>query len=148
MQSKLLLHCLSFSALHVLSSPLHLCSLKATGPADSSTLDCSAHTEGGEPAADEAEETDSAQSRRGLFWMPPADNEPGVRDMLHLDDELAGLIEAADMPADQHGAHVRKPEPTSSVQGEGSVEQRKPFAVLTVPLLCQLWLFVIRLTLW
>ena len=38
--------------------------------------------------------------------------------MLHLDDELAGLIEAADMPADQHGTHTTKPEPASQVAGE------------------------------
>ena len=38
--------------------------------------------------------------------------------MLHLDDELAGLVEAADMPADQDGAHSTKPEPASLVPGE------------------------------
>ena len=111
------------------------------------TPDCSAHTEGGELAADEAEETDSAQSRRGLFWVPPADDEPGQCDTLHLDDELAGLIEAADTPADGHTAHVRKPEPTSLMQGEGSVEQSQKCAVVVMPLQCQLWLYVTRLTL-
>ena len=40
--------------------------------------------------------------------------------MLHLDDELAGLIEAADAPADQHGMHTKRPEAASSVPGESS----------------------------
>ena len=70
------------------------------------------------PSADEAEQSVSEQSWPGLFWMPPVDDEPGVRDMLHLDDELAGLIEAADMPADQHGVLSTKPEPASTVPGE------------------------------
>ena len=38
--------------------------------------------------------------------------------MLHLDDELAGLVEGADMPADQARAHSTKPEPASPVPGE------------------------------
>ena len=38
--------------------------------------------------------------------------------MLRLDDELAGLIEAADIPADQAGAHSTKPDPASSVAGK------------------------------
>ena len=42
-------------------------------------------------------------------------------DMLHLDDELAGLVEAADMAAAQAGAHPTKPEPASPVPGEVSV---------------------------
>ena len=70
------------------------------------------------PFADEAEQADSTQSWPGLFWMPPADDEPAERDMLHLDDELAGLMEAADMPADQAGPHSTKPEPVVSVPGE------------------------------
>ena len=41
--------------------------------------------------------------------------------MLHLDDELAGLIESADMPADQHAAHSTRPVPAASVPGEGSL---------------------------
>ena len=102
------------------------CSLEAIGyelTADFNT----AHSEGSEPkvlpSADETEQTDATQTWPGLFWLPPADDQPAERDMLHLDDELAGLIEAADMPADQHGAHTTKPEPTSSVPGEDSVEQ-------------------------
>ena len=50
--------------------------------------------------------------------MPPADDGPAERDMLHLDDELAGLVEAADMPADQHGTHAMKPGPPPSVPGK------------------------------
>ena len=58
------------------------------------------------------------QSWPGLFWLPPAGDEPAERNMLHLDDELAGLIEAADTPAEQAGAHSTKPEPIISVPGE------------------------------
>ena len=42
----------------------------------------------------------------------------GERDMLRLDDELAGLIEAADMPAAQVVAHLTKREAASPVPGE------------------------------
>ena len=91
-----------------------------------------------------AEETDSTQSWPGLFWVPPVDDEPGERDMLHLDDELAGLIEAADTPAGQAGAHSTKPEPALSVAGEDSVEPNQKFAVLTMPLQCQLWVYVTK----
>ena len=66
-----------------------------------------------------AEESDVEQSWPGLFWLPPAVDEPHERNMLHLDDELAGLIEAADTPADQHVAHSAKPEAASSVPGDG-----------------------------
>ena len=38
--------------------------------------------------------------------------------MLRLDDEVSGLIEAADTPADQAGAHSTKPEPISPVSGQ------------------------------
>ena len=38
--------------------------------------------------------------------------------MLCMDDELTNLIEAADMPADQAGAHPTKPEPASPLPGE------------------------------
>ena len=64
-------------------------------------------------SADEAEQSHAEQSWPGLFWLPPADEEAGERDMLHLDDELAGLVES-DMPAETHTA---KPEPASSVPG-------------------------------
>ena len=40
--------------------------------------------------------------------------------MLRLEDEMAGLIEAAEVPADSHGAHSTKPDPASSVTGEAS----------------------------
>ena len=38
--------------------------------------------------------------------------------MLHLDDELAGLLEAADMPADKGKMHTTKPQASSTVSGE------------------------------
>ena len=41
--------------------------------------------------------------------------------MLRLDDEMTGLIEAADTPAGQDGSHGSKSEPASSVPGEGQV---------------------------
>ena len=65
-----------------------------------------------------AEGSNSNQSWPGLFWLPPADDELCGRDMLHLDDELAGLIEAADPSADQHEAHTTKPEPPPTAPGE------------------------------
>ena len=50
--------------------------------------------------------------------------------MLHLDDELAGLVEAADMPADQARAHSTKPEPVSPMSGElPGVQSMSPAAV-------------------
>ena len=70
------------------------------------------------PFASAAEESDSQQSWPGLFWLPPVDDEPGERDMLHLDDELAGLVEAADTPADQHGAHTTVPGLPPPVPGQ------------------------------
>ena len=42
----------------------------------------------------------------------------GQSTMLCMEDELTGLIEAADMPANQAGAHPTKPEPASPVPGE------------------------------
>ena len=39
-------------------------------------------------------------------------------DMLRLDDEMAGLIEAADASAGQDETHSMKPVATSSVPGE------------------------------
>ena len=45
-------------------------------------------------------------------------SENAERVMLRLDDELAGLIEAADTPAGQDGAHPSKAEPASPVPGE------------------------------
>ena len=87
-------------------------------------LRCGASTEAEDvdilPCADEAEQTDvEQQSWPGLFWLPPADDGPNERKLLRLDDELAGLIEAADTPADQAGTHSTKPEPIISVPGEG-----------------------------
>ena len=46
--------------------------------------------------------------------------------MLHLDDELAGLIEAADMAAAQAGAHPTKAEPVAPVPGEVHAAFIKP----------------------
>lgn len=52
----------------------------------------------------------------GMTGLIPAENaESG---MLRLDDEVAGLIEAADMPADQAGANAPKPEPVPPMPGE------------------------------
>ena len=51
--------------------------------------------------------------------LAPSENTEHV--MLHLDDEIAGLIEAADMPVEQAGAHNTKPEPATLVPGKGSV---------------------------
>ena len=68
------------------------------------------------PSADEAEQSVSEQSWPGLFWLPPVDDKPSERAMLHLDDELAGLIEAADTPADQDRTHITKPEASSISQ--------------------------------
>ena len=82
------------------------------------------------PFADEAEQADVAQSWPGLFWLPPADDEPGRRAMLHLDDELAGLLEAADTPANQAGMHNTKPEPVVSVAGEVLAAHSKSAAVV------------------
>ena len=70
------------------------------------------------PAAEDDSEHIDFQSWPGLFWLPPADDKPSEHDMLRLDDELAGLMEAADMPADQHGAHSTRPEPVSPMPGE------------------------------
>ena len=50
--------------------------------------------------------------------------------MLRLDDELAGLVEAADMPAGQAGAHSNKPEPASFVPGKSLVVLGKGSTVL------------------
>ena len=70
------------------------------------------------PFADEAEQSDTDQTWHSLLWIPPLNDEPAERAMLHLDDELAGLIEAADTRTGQDGAHSAKPEPAVSVPGE------------------------------
>ena len=70
------------------------------------------------PPADEAEQNETEQSWPGLFWLPPAEEDLSKHDMLRLDDELAGLVEAADTSADPHGAHTTKPEPASSSSAE------------------------------
>ena len=84
------------------------------------------------PSADDPQQADSQQSWPGLFWLPPADDGPNERDMLRVDDELAGLIEAADTPADQHGAHTTRPEAASSVPGWSSLVHSKMAALLAL----------------
>ena len=87
--------------------------------------------------ADEAEQAGSSyQSWPGLFWMPPADDKPGERDMLHLDDEMAGLIEAADTPVDGRAVHSARPEASSSVPGESSLVMTVLSALCQVTLCC------------
>ena len=51
--------------------------------------------------------------------------------MLRLDDELAGLVEAADMPVAQAGAHTTKPEPVSPVPGQLAVAHSMSAAALS-----------------
>ena len=95
-----------------------------------------AGTEAGEantvPFADEAEQSDVKQSWPGLFWLPPADDEPGACDMLHLDDELAGLIEAADPSAAQAETHPIKPGPASAVLGELALAHMMSAAAVSI----------------
>ena len=52
----------------------------------------------------------------GMTGLIPAEN--AESDMLRLDDEVAGLIEAADMPADQAGANAPKAELVPPMPGE------------------------------
>ena len=66
------------------------------------------------------------QSRSEMIMPSHAHVSPGA--MLRLDDEMAGLIEAADMAADQAGAHPTKPEPASPVAGEVSSAHNKSAA--------------------
>ena len=73
------------------------------------------------PIADEAEQIAWDQTWRNVLWIPPSSDEPVERAMLHLDDEMAGLIEAADTPADGHAAHSTRPEASSSVPGNSSL---------------------------
>ena len=65
-----------------------------------------------------AEQSDSQQT--GLGYAGLAAPEDAERDMLHLDDELAGLIEAADTPAGQAGPQSTKPEIVSLMAGEAA----------------------------
>lgn len=66
------------------------------------------------PAADEAEQSISDETWRRLSWIAPASDGPGERIRLGLEDELAGLIEAADMPAAKADTHSMKPKLVSS----------------------------------
>ena len=70
------------------------------------------------PLADEAEQIAWDQTWRNVLWIPHSNDEPVERAMLHLDDEMAGLIEAADTAAGQDGTHSSKPEPAVSMPGE------------------------------
>ena len=54
----------------------------------------------------------------GMTGLIPFEKAEHPRVMLHLDDELAALIEAADIPADQAAAHSTKPEAVSPEPGE------------------------------
>ena len=49
------------------------------------------------------------------------DTLPSKHVMLRLNDEMAGLIEAADMPADTAGAHSTKSEPAALPPGKVQV---------------------------
>ena len=84
------------------------------------------------PTADEAEQSDAEQTWRNLLWIPPTDDESGEHVMLQLDDELAGLLEAADTPAAQARMHPTKSEPASSVPGEDPVTQSLSAVALSV----------------
>ena len=100
------------------------------------------------PFAPAAEESDLKESWPGLFWLPPANDEPGERDMLLLDDELAGLLEATEVSADQHETHTTITGPPPSVLGK-IYEQTEIncctvclvlcCAVLSCAVLCCLW---------
>ena len=83
-------------------------------------------------SADEAEQRVSDQTWRQLLWISPLHDNPSERAMLHLDDELAGLLEAADMPADQARTHTTKPEPAPSVPGKDATTQWKSAGALSV----------------
>ena len=78
--------------------------------------DTEADAAGMPPAAPGAEQSDSQQTV--LSYAGSAPPEDAERDMLHLDDELAGLVKAADMPAAQAEAHTTKPKPVSPVAGQ------------------------------
>ena len=75
------------------------------------------------PHADEAEQIDAQHIWQSLLWIPPTNDASAEHDMLHLDDELAGLIEAADTPAGQAARHSMKPEAAPSMPSEASVTQ-------------------------
>ena len=72
--------------------------------------------------------------------------------MLHLDDELAGLIEAADVPAGQDKIHSTQPDAVSLVPGEPSGVHNKSAAGFLCPFVfwhcaapCLLWCAVLCL---
>ena len=73
-------------------------------------------TAGMTPAAHMAEQRDSEQTVLSLGGS--ALPKHAERDMLDLDDEMAALIAAAAVPADQAGTHSSQPESVSPVAGE------------------------------
>ena len=90
------------------------------------------------PLADEAEQIAWDQTWRNVLWIPPSNDEPVERAMLRLDDEMAGLIEAADTPADGHAARSTRPEASSSVPGKSSLvhSEMTVLSVLSWVMLC------------
>ena len=83
-------------------------------------------------SADEAEQSDSDQTWQRLLWIPPSIDEPAEQGMLHLDDELVGLIEAADTAASQDGTHglIEAADTAASQDGTHSA---KPEPAVLVP---------------
>ena len=67
---------------------------------------------GMQPAAHMAELSDSEQTVLSLGGLALPDH--AEHDMLDLDDEMAALIAAAAVPADQAGTHSSEPEPGES----------------------------------
>ena len=88
------------------------------------------------PFASAAEESDSKQSWSGLFWLPPADDEPAEHDMLRLDDELDGLVEAADTSADEHGTPSTKPGLPPPVPGQTKPKSDAALLAMCCAVLC------------
>ena len=66
-------------------------------------------------------------SDAGIADLAPSQG--AERDMLRLDDELAGLIEAADVPVAQDKMHSPKPDAVSLVPGELSTAHHQSAAV-------------------
>ena len=64
--------------------------------------------------------------------------------MLRLDDELAGLTEAANVPADQQGAHPTTPDVLSPMAGEVPMHQCKSAATFRAHVIVPLSLAVLE----
>ena len=71
----------------------------------------------------------------GMAILAPS--EDAEHGMLCLDDEIAGLLEAAAMPAAPDSAHSTQPEPASSVPGASNIALSllccHPSALLATP---------------